>query len=136
LRRSFEWFNRSARRCSPSGRALAEPSYRRDLGDGLVLRWSSASDAAGIARVLGLVWRNHADEPLNPRVMEAAHRHMSGRFPLTGPGDFALVEDARAAGRPIVACTSLWREEWEYAGIPFGVGRALFPKAPAWVMTL
>ncbi len=103
--------------------ALAGPSYRRDLGSGLVLRWSTAADAAAIAALLGLVWRNHADDPLNPRVMEAAHRHMSGRFPLTGPGDFAVVEDMHAAEHPIVACTSLWREEWEYAGIPFGIGR-------------
>jgi GNAT superfamily N-acetyltransferase len=101
----------------------ADPGYRRELGGGLVLRWSSAADAAGIARVLGLVWRNGQDDPPNPRVMDAALRHMNGNFPPMGPGDVALVEDPRAPDRPIVACAGLWRETWEYDGIPLEVGR-------------
>jgi len=70
----------------------AAADYRRDLGDGLVLRWSSADDAERMAVLLGTVWRDSADAPLNPRLMEIARRHMRGGYPLVGPGDCALVE--------------------------------------------
>ncbi len=101
----------------------ADPNYRRELPGGLVLRWSAASDAVGVARVMGLVWRSGPDDPPNPRVMDSVQRLMSGDSPLMGPGDVALVEDTHAPDRPIVACAALWRETWEYAGIPFEVGR-------------
>jgi hypothetical protein len=101
----------------------AAASYRRDLGDGLVLRWSSTDDAEGVARLMGTVYRDSAEEPLNPRMIEFVHRHMRGGYPLVGPGDCALVEDTRQAAGPIVACAFLWREEWSYEGIPFRIGR-------------
>src|SRR5581483_1452731 len=101
----------------------ADPSYRRDLGGGLVLRWSAAADADGVARLMGLVWRNGPADPPNPRVIDSVQRLMSGGSPLMGPGDVALVQDTGAPDRPIVACAALWRETWEYAGIRFEVGR-------------
>jgi GNAT superfamily N-acetyltransferase len=101
----------------------AAATYHRDLGDGLVLRWSSADDAERLARLFGTVWRDGEDEPLNPRMIEIIRRHMRGGYPLVGPGDCALVEDTRQAARPAVACTFLWHEEWSYEGIPFQVGR-------------
>lgn len=101
----------------------ADPNYERDLGAGLRLRWSTADDAPGIALLQGMTWRDAAADPPNPRVVEWAIRRMRGDNPLMGPGDVALVEDRQAAGRPVVACATLWHEEWEYAGIPFGVGR-------------
>ncbi len=36
--------------------ALAHPQYRRELGDGLILRWSTAHDIEDIALVYSLVW--------------------------------------------------------------------------------
>src|SRR5262245_18991735 len=101
----------------------AAASYRRDLGDGLVLRWSKPDDAERLAQLLGTVWRDSADAPPNPRLIEVARRHMRGEYPLVGPGDCALVEDTRQPSRSIVACAFLWREEWSYGDIPFGVGR-------------
>ena len=101
----------------------AAGNYRCDLGDGLVLRWASTDDAERLAQLVGTVFRDSADAPLNPRMMEFMRRHMRGGFPLVGPGDCALVEDTHHADRPIVACTFLWREEWAYEGIPFHVGR-------------
>ncbi|SRR5258706_4267289 len=101
----------------------AAANYRRDLGDGLVLRWASTDDAERLALLVGTVFRDSADAPLNPRMMEFMRRHMRGGYPLVGPGDCALVEDTRHAARPIVACTFLWREEWSYEGIPFRIGR-------------
>ena len=104
-------------------KAQAVASYRRDLGDGLIQRWSTADDTDKIAHLLGMAWRGAEDDPPNPRVMEAIRRHMRGDFPLMGPGDCALIEDTRKPDNPIVACACLWRHEWTYEGIPFGVGR-------------
>jgi len=101
----------------------ATASYQHHLGDGLVLRWSNPDDAERLAQLMGTVWRDSAEAPLNPRLMEVARRHMRGEYPLVGPGDCALVEDTRQATRPIVACAFLWREEWSYEDIPFRVGR-------------
>lgn len=98
-------------------------SYQRHLGDGLLLRWSTADDADKLADLMGLVWRSGEDESPNLRMMESIRRHLRGDFPLMGPGDCAVIEDTKKAGSPIVACACLWRQEWTYAGIPFSVGR-------------
>ncbi len=73
-----------------------------------------------------MVFRDKEDEPLNIRMMESVHRHMSGDFPLMGPGDYAVIEDTAKEGNPLVACTCLWRREWEYEDIAFGVGQPEF----------
>ena len=104
----------------------AAPSYRRELGEGLVERWSTPADTEHIAHLVGLVFRDSEDEPLNARMMDAVRRQMSGDFPLMGPGDYAVVEDTARQGNPLVACTCLWRQEWEYEGIAFGVGQPEF----------
>jgi hypothetical protein len=101
----------------------ADKSYRRDLGDGLLLRWSTASDTENIAQLVSFVFRDRADEPLNKPLGHLMRELMSGTHPLMGPGDFALVEDVHKQGNPLVACTCLWRHTWEYEGIPFGIGR-------------
>ena len=102
---------------------LADSVYRRDLGGGLVLRWSSVDDADRVGELLGTIWRNDSDPPVNPRMAEVARRHLAGGYPLVRPGDCALVEATEQPGRPIVACCFLWREEWSYEGIRFTVGR-------------
>ncbi len=104
----------------------ADPDYRRELGDGLVQRWSTVEDTENIARLCGLVFRDKEDEPLNIRMIDNVRRQMSGEFPLMGPGDYALVEDTRREDNSLVACTCLWRQRWEYEGIAFGVGQPEF----------
>ncbi len=101
----------------------AAPNYRRELGEGLVQRWSTPEDTENIAQLCGFVFRDQEDEPLNLRAMESVRRQMSGDFPLMGPGDYAVIEDTGKEGHPLVACTCLWRQEWEYEGIAFGVGQ-------------
>src|SRR6266568_4134235 len=108
----------------------AAANYRRELGGGLLQRWSTPEDTENIAQLCGLVFRDKEDEPHNIRMMESVRRHMSGDFPLMGPGDYAVIEDTGKAGNPLVACTCLWRQEWEYEGIAFGVGQ------PEFVVTL
>ena len=102
---------------------LADPGYRRDLGNGLMLRWSTPEDTEAIARLAGTVFRDRARDPFNVPLANHMHDLMSGRHPVMGPGDFALVEDTHKAGNRLVACTCLWRHTWEYEGIPFRIGR-------------
>jgi len=101
----------------------AAANYRRELGGGLLQRWSTPEDTENIAQLCGMVFRDKEDEPLNIRMMESVHRQMNGDFPLMGPGDYAVIEDVGKEGNPLVACTCLWRREWEYDGIAFGVGQ-------------
>jgi GNAT superfamily N-acetyltransferase len=102
---------------------LAEPTYVGDLGDGLIRRWTTAADTEKVGRLMASVFRDGADKPPRAREMDEARVVMSVAFPFMGPGDFAVVEDTSRPERPLVACTSLFRHQWSYAGIPFGVGR-------------
>src|SRR3989440_294843 len=98
-------------------------SYRRDLGDGLVLRWSTAEDAERIATLHSMVHRDKAEEPPNTNVKKVIHRLMNSDHPFMGPNDFGVIEDTGKEGNPVVACTCLWKHTWTYEGIPFSVGR-------------
>lgn len=97
--------------------------YRRDLGAGLVLRWSTAEDTERIAALYGLVHRDQADAPPNTVAMQIMRSYMSGHYPLMGPNDFGIVEDTSRDGNPIVATTCFWKHTWTYEGILFSVGR-------------
>ena len=94
-----------------------------DLGDGLVLRWSTTADTERIATLHGLVYRENADASPNVHYMRLIQGLMNGDYPLMGPSDFAVVEDTSTDGSPIVATTCLWKQTWAYEGIPFSVGR-------------
>ncbi len=96
-------------------------AYRRELGGGLVLRWSTAADVEGISQLYSYVFRNKQEDQLNQRMAAWTHDLMSGRHPLIGAGDFVVVENTD--GGAIVAATCLIRQTWEYDGIAFPVGR-------------
>ncbi len=96
---------------------------RRDLGNGLVVRWSTADDIEGLAQLTGMVFRNGPQEPLSQFLADMISHLMSGTHPLMGPGDYALVEDTGRQDHRIVACTCLFRQTWAYEGIPFRIGR-------------
>lgn len=98
-------------------------SFRRDLGDGLVLRWSTTEDTERIATLHSLVHREKADAPPNAHYSRQVRGLMNGDYPLMGPQDFGIIEDTRKEGNPVVASTCLWKHTWTYEGIPFGVGR-------------
>ena len=101
----------------------AEATYRRDLGNGLVLRWSTAADTANIAQLVGLVFRDKESDPPNEGMIIEVHELMSGKNPLMGSGDYGVVEDTQKEGNPIIACTCLWLNHWEYEGVPFIMGQ-------------
>jgi GNAT superfamily N-acetyltransferase len=98
-------------------------TYRRDLGDGLVLRWSTGEDTEKIVQLVSHVFRSSAEEPANSRLGDTVRRLMRGDHPLMGTGDYGIIEDTSKEGQPIVACTCLWRQDWQYEGIRFQIGR-------------
>jgi hypothetical protein len=100
---------------------LHEASYRRELGEGLLLRWSTGDDSARVGELLAFVFRERLEQPPTLHLASWAADMLSGRHPLTGPDAFALVEDTQSG--KIVAAASFLDQTWEYAGIPFGVGR-------------
>ncbi|MEO7913507.1 MAG: GNAT family N-acetyltransferase [Roseiflexaceae bacterium] len=109
--------------------SMDNPAYRRDLGGGLVLRWSTAADIAGLGQLYSFVFRDKPEDPPNHSIHVWTQDLMSGRHPLINAGDFAVVEntDAPSTGSgvagAIVAATCLIRQTWEYDGIAFPVGR-------------
>lgn len=58
------------------------PNYRRELGQGLIQRWSTPQDTENIAQLCGVVFRDKEDKPLNMRMMDNVRQQMSGDFPL------------------------------------------------------
>jgi GNAT superfamily N-acetyltransferase len=102
---------------------LSDPNYTRDLGDGLILRWSTQRDSEDIGYLNSFVFRNSPQEPLNEMMASLMRDIMNGQHLMMSPGDFALVEDTRRKKHPLVAGTCLWRQTWEYEGIPFVIGR-------------
>jgi hypothetical protein len=100
---------------------LHDGNYRRDLGDRLVLRWSTSADGDELARLYSNVFRNKVSEPPNQRIAEWTRTLISGAHPLVAPTDFALVEDS--GQRKIVAASNLMRQTLDYAGIPLPMGR-------------
>ncbi len=98
-------------------------TYRRDLGNGLVLRWSRPEDTENIAKLSGYVFREKEDDPFNENLMDWVKQLMSGQHPMMGQNDYALIEDLHKEGNPLVASMCLLRQEWSYEGIPFMMGR-------------
>ncbi len=97
-----------------------------DLGDGLILRWSTPADTEKIGTLLGMAFRDNAEAPLNVRMADQARLSMRPDFPFRGATAWGIVEDTSKPTCPVVACTCLWRHRWSYAGIPFEVGRPEF----------
>ncbi|HEY0737072.1 MAG TPA: GNAT family N-acetyltransferase, partial [Herpetosiphonaceae bacterium] len=101
--------------------ALHDDSYRRDLGDRLVLRWSTPADTDEVARLYSNVFRQRVSQPPNRTIAAWTRVMISGEHPLLGPTDFAVVEDT--GQQQLVAATNLMRQVWSYAGISLPVGR-------------
>jgi hypothetical protein len=100
---------------------INSPHYRRELGDGLVARWSSAADVEQIGDLYAYVFRDKLESPLNLRMGKWAQDLGSGRRPGVSSSDFAVVEDTRAG--TIVAALVVLQQQWRYADIPFTIGR-------------
>lgn len=100
---------------------LSDSAYRRELGEGLVLRWSAPDDVERVAALYQQGFRRSADAPLSWSIPLWMRDMFSGRHPHIGPRDFAVVEDTRTG--TLVAATCLLRYTVEYEGIPLAFGR-------------
>jgi hypothetical protein len=100
---------------------MARDDYRRDLGEGLTLRWSTPDDVERVVALDAQVFRPSADAPPNWHLPLWVRDMFSGRHPHIGPRDFALVEDARSGAAVASAC--LLGYDVTYEGIPLRFGR-------------
>src|SRR6476661_5653663 len=100
---------------------MDEDTYRRELSDGLALRWSTPEDVEQVASLYAHVYRSSADAPLNQYIPLWTRDMFSGRHPHIGPRDFALVEDTRTGS--LVAATCLLSYTCGYEDMPFRLGR-------------
>ncbi len=101
----------------------ADKRFKRDLGNGLVLRWSTERDAEEIIYLTSTVFRWGVASSANIYLANLMQEIMHGMFPGTGADDIALVEDTRRHEHHLVAATCLWRQSWSYGGLPFTIGR-------------
>ena len=99
---------------------MAQPIIR-ELGDGLILRRSSATDARRLMEFNGNLHREPDAEGPDEWLVAQIGDLMSGTHPTFGVGDFTIVEDT-ATGE-IVSCLCLISQAWSYGGVQFGVGR-------------
>ena len=56
---------------------LADATYTGDLGGGLIRRWSTRTDQAGIGHLLSHVFRDGPDDPPDPALDTAADPALS-----------------------------------------------------------
>lgn len=103
----------------PENLALLRPL---DLGDGLILRRSTAKDADNLAEFNVRVHspREEGSQP-DQRIGAWTHDLLNGNHPTFKVDDFTIVEE-KASGK-IVSSANLISQTWAYAGIPFGMGR-------------
>ncbi len=99
---------------------LADQAYRRDLGDGLLLRWSTPGDVELLVALFCDVFRPGDDAPPERYWVRDM---MGGCHPHITAYDFALVEDT-VIGK-VVAATGLFANKVSYEDIPFTLGRAV-----------
>lgn len=95
----------------------------KDLGDGLLLRWSTADDIDRIAQLVGQVFRQNEADPPNIRMADQVSVTLRGDYPYMAQNEFIVVEDTTKPGHPFAACSCLWQHRWSYGGIKFHVGR-------------
>jgi hypothetical protein len=100
---------------------MAREDYRRELDNGLVLRWTTPEDVERVVALYAQVFRRSAEAPPNPHMPLWTRDMFSGRHPHIGPRDFAVVEQVESG--TLVASTCLLRYPCAYEGIPFGFGR-------------
>lgn len=91
----------------------------RDLGNGLIMRRSTAADAEALADFNGGI--HGENEQDRQRVAAWTHDLLSRPHPTLNPDDFTIVEES-ATGR-IVSSLNLIPQVWTYEGIEFRVGR-------------
>ncbi|KAF9357138.1 hypothetical protein BGX26_004209 [Mortierella sp. AD094] len=104
-----------------------------DLGDGLIMRWSTHADAENVGDLVGETFRWLSFSGLQDGVIPgpnlmfraAAKRLLSGKNAVMTDRDYALVEDTRreAGKNPIVTCVSIHRVRAYYGCVDLFFGK-------------
>lgn len=91
----------------------------RDLGDGLIIRHATATDAEALVKFNTAI---HSEDEHDAKGLEDWTLDLiSGEGPTFDAGDFTLVEDTQTG--EIISSCCLISQTWSYEGIPFKVGR-------------
>lgn len=93
----------------------------RDLGDGLVLRRSTPQDADKLGDFNSRIHSDNGPDQPDMRLAAWTRDLLTLPHPTFGSGDFTIVENTQNG--EIVSSLNLISQEWDYAGIPFRVGR-------------
>ncbi len=101
--------------------SINEELIIQKLGDGLVLRRSTAEDAEALFEFNSTIHSDEGPEKPDERVGQWAKDLLRGNHPTFGMGDFTIVEDTKSG--KIVSSLNLISQTWSYEGIPFKVGR-------------
>ena len=100
---------------------MAERAIIRDLGDGLILRRSSAADREAVAEFHANTLLDVGETPPLESLYHWILDLMSAEHPTFDPRDFTIVEEA-ASGK-IVSSMTLLSQTWTYDGVPFPFGQ-------------
>jgi hypothetical protein len=92
-----------------------------NLGDGLILRRSTAQDAEALADFNAMIQSDEGPDKPDERIGAWAYDLLTKPHPTFKPSDFTIVEDI--TNGKIVSSMNLIPQTWSYAGIPFNVGR-------------
>ncbi|KAG0230764.1 hypothetical protein BGW41_002400 [Actinomortierella wolfii] len=111
-------------------------TQRIDIGDGLVMRWSTKADGENIGRLLGEAFRfipmrpsyeEHEIPPHNRYAAAVGPRLVSGESAVMSEYDYALVENTRAkveeGENPLVACVCLQTMPGYYGKVELQYGK-------------
>ncbi|KAF9163005.1 hypothetical protein DFQ26_003038 [Actinomortierella ambigua] len=105
-----------------------------DIGDGLVMRWSTRADGKNIGRLLGEAFRfipmrpsyeDHEIPPPNRYAAEVGPRLVSGQSAVMSEYDYAVVDNthAKEGENPIVACVCLQKMPGYYGKVKLQYGK-------------
>ncbi len=98
----------------------------KDLGEGLILRRSTAADAEALIEFNARLHTEEGTDEPNEVIAAWVRDLMRGDHPTFGAGDFTIVEDTRAGGTRggrIVSSLNMISQTWSYGGVELGVGR-------------
>jgi hypothetical protein len=96
-------------------------SLPQALGDGLILRRSTAADVEALADFNSRMHSEDGPDQPDLRIGAWTRDLLRRPHPTFGEGDFTIVEDT--AKKQIVSTCNLISQTWLYEGLPFGVGR-------------
>lgn len=100
---------------------LHQADYRRQIGENLLLRWSTPADYDQLCKLYSFIFRANAEAPLNTHTPLYLRNLIGGKHPFLSLYDFAVVQ--RQDTGEIVASANLLKQTWDYQGTLLQVGR-------------